>query len=115
MRTVAELCALVFASLSSGVMESDGVFAVRISFPWTERRICLECGAVKVTGSGAASRGSRSRQGLDDQPRAADGDGVFNQSGGQIFFERRGQARTERVSAEGADDRARDAGEEPAD
>src|SRR4030095_11781607 len=35
-RTVAELCALLSASQSSGsFMGSDGFFAMRISFPWT--------------------------------------------------------------------------------
>ena len=55
----------------------------------------------------------RSGQELDDQPRAADGDGVFDESGWRILLERRGQAQAEGVSAEGADDRAYDAGEEP--
>ena len=32
-------------------------------------------------------RRSRSRQGLDDQPRATDGDSVFNQSGWRILLE----------------------------
>jgi hypothetical protein len=54
-------------------------------------------------------------QSQEYQPRTANGNRVFDERRRRILFERGGQARAEGVSAESADDRAAQAGDEPSD